>query len=282
MIFKTAEQIEPQGPWANGTSDHLGAAARRALDTHLADLYEPVTREWLGKHLPASGISRGLHLASGSGENTFLLAALLGEQATLLGLDADPVLVEYARQAKAVKGWDRIRFSQMDFSSGAAGPAYDLIYTRIWNSAQVELDGLLQTIRRRLKPGGWLLAEMMRLSDFKSYPYNHAFARSMELIGHLENDQPQAEPLSELLRGLGFATTEIDYSHPAFILPDHRRIVSLALEGCRGEILRQGRASGAELNALLLELKAYEKQNDTLISRPGILQIRAGLPPLDR
>lgn len=80
MIFKTAEQIEPQGPWANGTSDHLGAAARRALDTHLADLYEPVTREWLGKHLPASGISRGLHLASGSGENTFLLAALLGSK----------------------------------------------------------------------------------------------------------------------------------------------------------------------------------------------------------
>ena len=52
-------------------------------------------------------------------------------------------------------------------------------------------------------------------------------------------------------------------------------IVSLTLEAVCTEILQLKLASKTELNALLLELKHFEKQEDTLISTPGVYQIIA-------
>ena len=96
----------------------------------------------------------------------------------------------------------------------------------------------------------------------------------MELIGRLEEAQPcEAEVLPGRLQHAGFTDIVSTYVTPAFIPQACNHIASLSLECYQAGILRRRDSNREELNALLLELRTYEQQEDTLISRPGVLQL---------
>lgn len=254
----------------------LGAAARRAQASLLAAIFEPAARQWLEKQLKPVKGGQGLHLGCGSGEDSFLIAALLSENTTLYGIDEDAALIEAARQEKARWGLEHVHFAQSSFAAWNPARSYDFIYTRIQASALPAPEAWLTGLSRNLKAGGLLLAEIIKPSGFRAYPYNHAFARTMELIERLEAAQPcAAEELPGRLEQAGFTNMASTYVAPAFIPPACNRIASLSLECYQAEILRRGDSNREELNALLLELRAYEQQEDSLISRPGVLQIIA-------
>lgn len=176
-------------------------------------------------------------------------------------------------------GQKRIRCVQADLTSWESEQPFDVVYTRTWAGGLSGLDTLLETIRQNLHTGGRLLLEVVSLFGFSAYPYNHALARSMELIGRLETPGHSTAALPErvqvLLQQAGFDTLEVLSSLPAFVPRTHNQAVSLALEACRDAILQCRGSTAEELNALLLELREFEAQGDTMISRPGLLQILA-------
>lgn len=261
---------------SKGESSTLGAAARRAQASLQAAIFEPATRQWLEKRLTPFADGHALHLGCGSGQDTFLIATLLGENSTLYGIDEDAASVEAARQIKALRDVGRVHFAQACLADWSPARPFDLIYTRILASALPAPEAWLAGLSRNLTSGGVLLAEIIKPSGFRAYPYNHAFARTMELISRLEAAQPcEAEELPGRLEQAGFTDMVTTYAAPAFIPPGCNRIASLSLECYRAEILRRGDSNREELNALLLELRTYERQEDTLVSRPGVLQIIA-------
>ncbi|MCB9048898.1 MAG: class I SAM-dependent methyltransferase [Lewinellaceae bacterium] len=276
MNFQSTYPQHPKGNNIKGESSTLGAAARRAQGSLLAAIYGPLARQWLEKHLEPMEKGQALHLGCGSGEDTFLIASLLGGKATLYGIDEDAAMIEAALQKKAHRSPKRVHFAQACLADWNATRPYDFIYTRIQSSALPAPEEWLADISRNLTPGGLLFAEIIKPSGFRAYPYNHAFARTMELISRLEAAQPcEAEELPGWLEKAGFTAIEATYASPAFIPADCNHIASLSLECHQAEILSCGYSNREELNALLQELKAYEQQGDTLISRPGVLQVQA-------
>lgn len=256
-----------------GESYSLGAAARRAQASLLAAIFGAATRQWLEKHLNPIEGGQGLHLGCGSGADSFLIASLLGESTTVYGIDEDAALIEAAQQEKSRRGLEHVHFIQSSLTLWEVSRPYDFIYMRVLASAPPAPEGWLAGIPRNLKAGGVLLAEIIKPSGFQAYPYNHAFARTMELVGRLEEGQPyEAEELPGMLEKIGFTDIATTYASPAFIPPACNRIASLSLEYCQAEILRRGDSNREELNALLLELRTFEQQEDTLASRPGVLQ----------
>lgn len=276
MNLRNTNPPSLQGNKNKGESNSLGAAARRAQASLLAAIFGPAARQWLEKQLKPVKGGQGLHLGCGSGEDSFLIASLLSENTTLHGIDEDAALIEAARQKKARRGLGHVHFAEGNLTTLNAGRPYDFIYTRIQASALSAPEAWLAGISRALAAGGVLLVEVIKPSGFRAYPYNHAFARAMELIGRLEDAQPcEAEELPGLLQQAGFTDIETTYAAPAFIPPACNRIASLSLECYQAEILRRGDSNREELNALLQELHAYEQQENTLVSRPGVLQVRA-------
>lgn len=255
----------------------LGAAAQRELTTLITAMYQVPTREWLGRHLSGERAMHGLHWSCGSGEFTFLIASLLEEKSTVWGIDADPVLIDVARREQNRRAENRVRFEQDDPALWQSEPTYDFIYTRFRASALPDQGALLQRLWRRLNPGSYLLAEVLSFSGFNAYPYNHAFGRAAELIGRLEETPDgRRQYWRELFQQAGFTDMEIACTPPAFLPREHNRILSLALEFFREVLLRRRLAAREELNALLLELRQYEQQEDTLICRPGVHLLLAG------
>lgn len=219
---------------------------------------------------------RGLHLGCGSGEDTFLIASLLSENNTLNGIDEDTVLIEMALQRTALSGMENVRFSQVTFADWNPDRSYDFVYTRIQATSLPVSEDWLADISRILTTGGLVFAEVIKPSGFRVYPYNHAFARTMELIGQLEEAQSyEGTQLPGLLQQAGFSDIETHYASPAFIPHSCNHIASLSLECYQSEILYPEHSNKEEINALLQELRVYEQQEDTLVSRPGVLQISA-------
>lgn len=255
----------------------LGAAARRALLPLLSGIYRENSRIWLSKRLPDKKGVLGLHLGCGSGEDTFLLASLLNENYTLHGIEEDMALIEAARYAEAAGKGKQLHFFYASPFSCKTEEKYDLIYSRIWAPDLMKQPGFLSNAGRRLSEGGKLIVEAMLFSGYSGYPYNHAFDRSIALIAQLESSYADTsdwlKKLSNLFAGEQFQVLEINYSPPAFIAGVHNGVASLLLESFQEKLLRLHLANKEELNALIQELKHYETQQDTLISRPGVYQI---------
>ncbi|MCB9345674.1 MAG: class I SAM-dependent methyltransferase [Lewinellaceae bacterium] len=267
MIFDTEKQA--------GQSLQLGTAARRALDGLLSSIYKQDTEEWLRLQLKHIQGGNGLHLASGNGMDSYMLAHLLDAESTLLGIDEDAAMIQTARNAAVNSNHGAVKFLQADPFCWRATEAFDFIYTRLSAGNWTAHSALLYLLRANQKKNAVLLIEIVALSEFKAYPYNHAFARAMELIGMLETTGDKATQAELLLQQHGFELLEFNTAMPAFIPNNQHNIVSLALEACRAAILQRRGSTTEELNALLLELREFEQQNDTLISRPGLLQITA-------
>lgn len=272
----TYQATTPTGPEDHETRAGLGHAARRSLRSLIARSQESTTRAWLQKHLPDKAGMHGLQWECGSGEDLFLIASLLDGRSRLTGIDADPVLIEAAGREQLRRGLAAITFATGGQDTGNAGQTCDFVYARFWAADLPKQEGALRWIGKQLKPGGVLIAEMMMCSGYTAYPYNHAFARSMELIGALEGGRADVQrQWAGLLQQAGFDRMETAYTHPSFLARGHHAILSLSLELFRENLLRRRLAAREELNALLVELRQYEQLEDALISRPGMLQITA-------
>ena len=263
----------------NKKAEQLGAAARRAMTPILSAIYEPMTSDFLKICFLSKTEMHGLHIACGSGEDTFLLASQLGENGRISAIDEDRVMIERARQKKAEKGVNGISFSSADQSTWLNEKKYDFIYTRILMSLLLVEESLLQKIYQSLKKGASLIIEGMNLAGYAAYPYNHAFGRSVEILNQLymthASDQNVKDQLLAMFQHHGFREIKIDFIPPAFIDGTYKMIISLTLEAAMEEIIHLKLSSTTELNALLLELRLFEKQEDTLISTPGVYQILA-------
>lgn len=260
-------------------ADHLGAAAGRAVNSILSAIYEAVTSDLIQKELLSKDHLNVLHYLCGTGEDSFLLASLLEENTPITAVEEDKVMIEKALQKSAESNFKKVRFFHTDQLDWKKEAKYDLIFTRLLVSKFLEEGPLLKNFYQGLKEGGLLIIEGISLSGYSSYPYNHAFARSAELLSMTQAANVSSESLHDQLKNVlqqtGFHKTRINVSTPTFMEDAHRTIVSLLLEATMDKIIDLGLSTATELDALLLELRHFENKENTLISSPGMYQMIA-------
>lgn len=276
-IREKHSEIRSQPP--KQETNWLGCAAGRALGELLSSIYGPMTRAWLTKQRDGVSPDKGLHVGCGDVRDTFQLASLLFKGSSLTGPGEDPVLMERALFEKESKELQHINFLNTRLSGFKKDEELENIFIQLLNPGFLVNAMEWASLARLLKTGGVLYLQVLDLSGYHSFPYNHAFARSVELISNLKRTA-LCESISkcfvlEQLQEVGLEAFDTTFSPPAFITKDNNQILSFLLEWRQEEILTSGYASREEFNSLLLELKQYESQIDTIISRPGMYQICA-------
>jgi SAM-dependent methyltransferase len=206
---------------------------------------------------------------------TFLIASILGDKYSLIGIEKDAILIESARQMKSLLNLRHINFIQDSIGIKEHNLRVDFVYTRLLTTELYKQNVVIKGICQSLKPDGVLIIEMMQWSGFHAYPYNHAFVRATELLGRLEDSLPNKAQLLSWLQGIGCAIIDTAYASPVFIPRNCNQIISLALQWQRDKIINRLGLHQEEINALLQELWQFEQKEDTLISRPGVRQIFA-------
>ncbi len=131
-----------------GRSD---AETRRLILQH--QVYSSITRQFL----TTAGIGRGmkvLDLGSGAGDVAMLCADLVGPQGTVVGVEANADILDFACHLVGAMGWRNVDFRQGDFWDVDLPCDFDAVVGR-WVLMYVEEPGrLLRQLARHLRPGG--------------------------------------------------------------------------------------------------------------------------------
>ena len=159
-----------------------------------------LTAELLRERLPLRRTDRVLDIGGGTGQLTLHLADAIGSAVVS---DQAAGMVEVARRNIEAAGLaDRVDAVQLDLAADEP-PAgeYDGAWSQLVMHHVPDLDGLLASIRRLLKPGGWLA-----VVDLDADPRGEFHEHLEGFSGHHGFDRDE---FAERMRAAGFADVSV-------------------------------------------------------------------------
>lgn len=258
------------------TASLPGNAAKRKYRRILSEALSVSSLFFIQKQNFRQGML-GLDLNCGEGDLTFRLAEKVGANGSVTGLDENPVFIKIAEEKATQSALRNIQFHLQNFVQWKNPESFDFVHGRFLLSQSTAVGELLTQLFKALKSGGFIMLEEMDFSDFQCFPYCFAFDRSWELVSAIHCrrgfDPHIGSKLTFLLQQAGFQNIQVQQIAPSFLKENEKSIASITLESIASDLLELQLISSTELQALLFELKAFEKMEDTLISLPGIFQV---------
>ncbi len=259
------------------SSFHPGQAAYRRCRQLLSEVLAPSTFSFLQKANIQKGM-KGLNLNCGLGEVAVYLANLVGEEGSITGVDQGSFYIEQANTKTRQQGRKNLSFYVAEEMIYDQVMDFDFIYAPFLFSDSTLPQELARHIKECLKPGSLILAEEIHLNKHYSFPYSFAFNRYIELLSAAttqDNGNPNiGSSLPQLLADIGFQKREAAILPRIFLSGEQKQISSLCLESIGAKILKNQLVSPLELNALIEELKHFERLPETISSLPGVYQIQ--------
>jgi len=253
----------------------IGAAYRRKQQL-LNMLLEENTKAFIATANIKSGM-HGLVLNCEVGDLAMLLANAVGVNGSVVGIDANHLNIEIAKQHSA--NANNLEYYLSEEKDSYLNRSYDFVFARSLFSNSMNPIKEAQQVFQYLKTGGLLLLQEMDYLKQYCYPSNFAFTRYLDLYAKLAKKQgadlniiPQINPL---LKTAGFSRVKAAQVSPLFINGLAKSFSSLMLESLAPQLIRQQLVLPAEINALIEELKLFEQQPETILSLPGIYQMQA-------
>jgi SAM-dependent methyltransferase len=213
----------------------------------------------------------------GGGDVTFELAARAGSAGRAVGLDADAVKVELARQTAAAKGIDNVEFHRVDLLDPWPIGDAALVYIRFVLIYMPDPQLLLARARQALRPGGVLVIEEIDYAGEFCDPPSRAFERYSDLfvqaVQRRGADPFIGRKLARLLRDADFASVNSALVQPYGCSGDVKQVQFLTFLGIRDALLESGLADAEEIAAIARELQVFAQSPQTTLGWPRIFQV---------
>lgn len=229
------------------------------------------------------GVAAGWHcidLGCGPGGITGLLGGRVGARGRVVGLDADPVFVEYARREAPAN----VEFVQGDaYDSGLEQGSFDLVHVRFVATTAGEPLKLLREAMRLARRGGVVAFQESDVDSLKCFPPHPAWDGLREamcaVLIAVGGDPRFGQRLYRLMRAEGMK--EVQY-RPFFIGVRSGDAMSdflpATVESMRTAILEQRIRSGAELDAALAECRSHLASADVVFNLYTTVQVWGRVP----
>jgi ubiquinone/menaquinone biosynthesis C-methylase UbiE len=253
-----------------------------ARDTEGAERLRMLSRvldRTTGELLKRVGIApclRCLDLGCGVGEVTIAIARWVGPEGLAVGIDADAHFLDLARREAAQRGVAAV-FRLGDACALQAESGYDLAYARFLLSHLPNPADALRQLVAATRPGGVIVVEDVDFSGHFSYPRNGAFTRYQELyqaVVRARGADPDLGPrLPELFEDAGIERVHFDVLLPAFRDGEGKQIARVTMQAIRQAVIAAGLATDAEVEEIVAELSAFERDRRTIMSMPRIFQV---------
>lgn len=117
--------------------------------------------------LESAGITTGmkvLDVGTGIGEVAFMLAERVGPQGTVVGIDINPAMIDFARQQAQVAGFANVSFLQGDILHMALDDQFDAVVGRLVLMYMKDRVAVLRRLSQQLRPGGMLAFQELDLT----------------------------------------------------------------------------------------------------------------------
>jgi len=235
--------------------------------------------------LDRAGITTGMKcfdIGCGSGDVSIELAARVGPNGHVIGVDIDATKVELACAEAAQLNLENVEFRVLDICKDDPGMPFDLVYARFLLTHLRDPAGVVGAVKRMLKPGGLVIFEDIDFSGHFVYPKSAAFNRYHDLyctVVRRRGGNPNIGPqLPLLLRQKGFADIKVMIVQPMELTGEVKLITPLTLENIADAVIKEELATREEIAALVQELYDYAANPETLAGLPRVVQAWARAP----
>jgi SAM-dependent methyltransferase len=146
-----------------------------------AALIEPVTRRLLVEVGVTSGM-RVLDVGTGRGDVAFLVAELVGESGSVVGVDRAPAAVALARERAEQASLANVSFLEGDPAELAFAVPFDAVVGRYVLQFQPEPSAMRRRLVSYLRPGGTVAFHELDWAGWRSYPPVALWDRCCSLV----------------------------------------------------------------------------------------------------
>jgi ubiquinone/menaquinone biosynthesis C-methylase UbiE len=220
---------------------------------------------------------RCVDLGCGPRGITDLLSTRVGPTGQVVGLDADAVVVDQARQDASARGFGNVEFVTGDvFRTDLPVGSFDLVHTRFVLGNVGNAEGLLQECARLTRPGGCVAFQDADITTLNCYPSHPAWDRLKRALADIlpkAAGNPQfAHSLYRMLQQAGFENVQYRPFVVGFRSSDPMSdYLPATMESFRSALLERG-LTASELNVLIAECRAHLADSDTVSTYHTVVQ----------
>lgn len=200
-------------------------------------------------HPPAAG-DRVLDIGCGFGDTTQELAALVGPEGSVLGVDAAERFIERSREEAAAAGVSNVSFEVGDVQAMAFEERFDYVFSRMGTMFFANPVAALRNVREAMRPGGRLCMVVWRRKLDNDWMHRAELVVERYLTEPEETDEPRCGPgpfsmadadvTSDIVGHAGFEQVSLRRFDNAIRMGDglERAIAFLTGLGPAGELIR--------------------------------------------
>lgn len=225
---------------------------------------------------------RCLDVGCGPGGILDLLSARAGPMGHVVGLDADPVFLDRARER--ARGCTNVEIVSGDaYCTGLAHGSFDLVHVRFVASTAGEPATLLKEMIALTRIGGTVALQEPDVSTLNCYPPHPAWGRLRDAIAQVfvavGADVRLAQRLYQLVRHAGLE----DVRYRPFMLGVRSSdpmvdYLPATAESVRGTLLAQQIMSADDLDAVLAACRAHLADPGTVSTTYTVAQVWGRVP----
>src|SRR5215204_1962336 len=230
--------------------------------------------------LEAAGLRAGmscLDVGCGGGDVTLKMAALVGTEGHVVGVDRDQSVLQLARQESEEQGLP-VTFRRLEAEELAEESAYDLVFARYLLSHLPRPQRAVTAMVRAARPGGRLVLEDVFFPGHICYPSNAAFDRFVELYQAVAREKEGGDAaIGVRLLGMaleaGLVDVRVGLVVPTFREGEGKWVTRVTMEHIRGAVVGAGLASDSEVDQVVSELGRFADDDRTLMSIAPTFQV---------
>lgn len=230
--------------------------------------------------LESAGLRAGmkcLDMGCGGGDVTLKMAALVGAEGHVVGVDRDQSILQLARQEADEQGLP-VTFRGLEAEELEEESAYDLVFARYLLSHLPRPQQAVDAMVRAVRPGGRLVLEDVYFPGHVCYPPNAAFDRFVELYQAVAREKEGGDAaIGVRLLGMaleaGLVDVRVGLVVPTFREGEGKWVTRVTMEHIRGAVVDAGLASDFEVDHIVDELGRLTEDDRTLMSMAPTFQL---------
>lgn len=225
---------------------------------------------------------RCLDVGCGTGDVTFEIARMVGEDGKVVGLDIDPVKLGLARNEAAQIGLQNIEFRTIDVNDWTEPLGYDLVYCRFLLQHLSQPLDMLSRMWAAVKSGGTLVVEDADFEGLHCEPSNEGFefyARTYpSTVARYGGDASLGRKLFRLFLRAGIADPHVKLVQRVDATGLVKRMPLLTLQATAESMVDGGLATADSIQSAIASLEAFTDDPTTIIGSPRIYQVWSRRP----
>jgi len=222
---------------------------------------------------------RCLDLGCGPRGITDLLGKRVGPTGRVVGLDADAVFLDHARQHADSSNLVNVEFVTGDvFRTGLPAGTFDLVHTRFVASTIGNAERLLHECVPLTRPGGFVAFQEADISTLNCYPSNHAWERLKgaltEVFPHIAGKPWSPHDLYRMFRQSGLE--DVQYRpflvgfRPSDPMADY---LPATMESVRSALMEKRSIDANELDVAIAACRAHLADPSTVSTYHTVVQV---------